>query len=204
MNIPFFRRPPEEAEKHFKEALRCRNRNRKDFDLGLAIWHFKQAIGLKPNNPLFHCHLGQAYVASPLLAITRRINAGFRLRDSASLAIAELKEAIRLKPDYSEAYMALGEAYMYLGEKEKALRAFQAVIDLPVSQRLRVYAERETRQLEEGISKQPRPDEAKKHLEQAVAYRDQDKRRLAQKELDKALKLAPDWHWLYDSLCKVG
>jgi len=204
MNISFFRRPSDEAEKHYKEALRHRNRKRKDFDLGLSIWHFKQAIGLKPNNPVFHCHLGQAFVAAPLLAITHRINAGFRLRDSAELAIAELKEAIRLKPDYCEAYMILGEAYMYLGENDKALRSFQAVIELPDSQKLRVYAEQETRQLEEGISKQPQPEVAKKHLEQAVVYRDQGKCRLAQKGLDKALKLAPDWHWLYDNLCRVG
>ncbi len=202
--MPIFRRPIDDADKHYKEALRYRDRKRKEFDLGLSIWHFKQAIGLKPNNPVFHCHLGQAYIAAPLLAVTRRVNAGFRLRDSADLAIAELKEAIRLKPNYSEAYMILGEAYMYQGEKGKALQAFQAVLDLRDSQRLCAYAERETRQVEEGLSKQPQPEEAKRQLEQAVIYRDQGKRRLAQKGLDKALKLAPDWHWLYDNLCRVG
>jgi len=202
--MAFFRRSIDKAEMHYKEALRYRDRKKKEFDLGLSIWHFKQAIGLEPHNPVFHCHLGQAYVAAPLLAVTRRVNAGFRLRDSAKLAIAELKEAIRLKPDYSEAYMILGEAYMYQGEKEKALQAFQTVLDLPDSQRLLVYAEREKRQLEEGISQQPQPEEAKRQLEQAVIYRDQGKLRQAQKGLDKALKVAPDWHWLYDNLCRVG
>src|SRR4030043_2260195 len=116
----FFKQAPDEAEKHYREALRYRNRKRKEFDLGLSIWHFKQAIGLEPNNPVFHCHLGRAYTAAPLLAVTCRVNAGFRLSDSAKLAVAELKEAIRLKPDYSEAYMILGEAYMYQGEKERS------------------------------------------------------------------------------------
>lgn len=30
------------------------------------------------------------------------------------------------------------------------------------------------------------------------------KYRQAEKELDKALKLAPDWPWLYHNLCRLG
>ena len=200
----FFKRPLNEAEKHYREALRHRDRKRKEFDLGLSLWHFRQAIMLEPNNPVFHCQLGRAYIATPLLAVTRRVNAGFRLSQSAELGIVELKEALRLKPDYPEAYIILGEAYMYLGEKEKALQAFQAVLDLPGSQRLRLHAERESRQVEQGISQNPQPEEARGHLEQAVVYRDRGKNRQAEKELDKALKLAPDWPWLYDTLCRLG
>jgi tetratricopeptide (TPR) repeat protein len=202
--MPFFKRPPNEAEKHYREALHYRDRKRKEFDLGLSLWHFKQAIMLEPNNPVFYCGLGRAYVAAPLLALTRGINAGFRLSQSAELGIVELKEALRLKPDYGEAYIMLGEAYMYIGEKEKALQAFQAVLDLPGSQRLRLYAERESQQVEQGISKESQPDQARRHLEQAVIYRDRGKYRQAEKELDKALKLAPDWPWLYDNLCRLG
>jgi Tfp pilus assembly protein PilF len=116
----------------------------------------------------------------------------------------ELKEALRLKPNYPEAYIILGEAYMYLGEREKALQAFQAVLDLPSSQRLCLYAKRESQQVEQGISQNPQPDEARRRLEQATVYRDQGKHRQAEKELDKALKLAPDWPWLYDNLCRLG
>jgi tetratricopeptide (TPR) repeat protein len=200
----FFKRPPNEAEKHYQEALRHRDRKKKEFDLGLCLWHFRQAIMLEPNNPVFHCQLGRAYVAIPLLAVSRRVNAGFRLRQSAELGIVELKEALRLKPDYREAYIILGEAYMYMGEKEKALQAFQAVLDLPGNQRLRLYAERESEQVEQGISKDPQPEEARRHLEQATIYRDQGKYRQAERELDKALKVAPDWPWLYDNLCRLG
>jgi tetratricopeptide (TPR) repeat protein len=200
----FFKRPLNEAEKHYQEALRHRDRKRKEFDLGLCLWHFRQAIMLEPNNPVFHCQLGRAYIATPLLAVSRRVNAGFRLSQSAELGIVELKEALRLKPDYPEAYIILGEAYMYLGEKEKALQAFQAVLDLPGSQRLHLYAERESQQVEQGISKDPQPEEARRHLEQATIYRDQGKYRQAERELDKSLKLAPDWSWLYDNLCRLG
>lgn len=143
-------------------------------------------------------------MAAPLLAVTRGVNAGFRLSESVELAIAELKEALRLKPNYAEAFLVLGEAYMYLGEKEKALQAFEAVLDLDCSRRLRVHAEIESDQVEEGISKEPQPEEAREHLEQAVAYRDQGKYRLAERQLDKAIKLAPDWAWLYQNLCEVG
>jgi tetratricopeptide (TPR) repeat protein len=202
--VLFFKRPPDEAEKHHREALRYRDRKRKEFDLGLSLWHFKQAIMLEPNNPVFHCQLGRAYVAAPLLAVTRGVDAGFRLSQSAEMGMVELKEALRLKPNYPEAYIILGEAYMYLGEKEKALQAFQAVLDLSGSQRLHSYAERESQQAEQGISQNPQPEEARRHLEQAVGYRDRGKYRQAEKELDKALKLAPDWPWLYDNLCRLG
>jgi len=46
--------------------------------------------------------------------------------------------------------------------------------------------------------------EAREHLERAVAYRDQGKYRLAERQLNKAIKLAPDWAWLYQNLCEVG
>lgn len=200
----FFKRHPSKAEKHYREALRYRDRKRKEFDFRQSIWHFKQAIKLEPNNPVFHCDLGRAYTAAPLLAITRGVNAGFRLSNSAELAIDELKEAIRLKPNYPKAYLILGEAYMYLGEKERALQAFQAVQNLPDSKMLHSYADRESRQVEQGISKQPQPMEAREHLKQAVMYRDQGKHRQAEKELNMTIKLAPDWHWMYDNLCKVG
>jgi len=206
--MSFFRRllgrPLDEAESHYRNALRFRDRKSKDYNFQLSIWHFKQAIHLEPSNPVFHYYLGRAYAAAPLLAISRGANAGFRLSDSAGLAIAELKEAIRLRPNYPEAFVILGEAYMYLGEKEKALQAFQTVQQLSKNKLLCSYVERESQQVEQGISKEPQPAESRRHLEQAVIYRDLGKHRQAHKELDKAIKLAPDWPWLYDNLCKVG
>lgn len=199
----FFGRPVTEAEKHYREALRCRRRD-KAFNLGLAVWHLKQAIELQPGNPLLHFELGRAYVAVPLLAVTRRLDGSFKVSESADMAIAEAKEALRLKPDYAEAYLILGEAYMYLGEAEKASEAFGAVFQLSRNQRLRFYAQRESRQMEQGLGKKPQPEEARRCLEQAVTYRDQGEYRRAEKKLDKALKLAPDWPWMYHTLCSLG
>ncbi|MFC1925600.1 tetratricopeptide repeat protein [Chloroflexota bacterium] len=224
--MSFFRRSRDEAEEHHKKALRHRDLKRKECNLGQAIWHLEQAIQLKPNNPLFHYHLGRIYADAPMLAVIRDIDVSFRLRDSAELAIAELKEAIRLKPPYHEAYMVLGDVYMYLGEKEKAQLAFQAVLELVENMYLgerekahqayqavldvvgnrwpQSYMELKSRQMEQGLSSNPQPDEARKHLEQAAMYRSQGKYKEAEKELDKAFAFAPDWHWMYDNLCIVA
>ncbi|OGO03911.1 MAG: hypothetical protein A2Y91_06560 [Chloroflexi bacterium RBG_13_54_8] len=202
----FFRRPKveSEAERHYREALRYRDRKKREFDYGLCLWHFKQALKYEPHNPVFHCDLGRAYAAAPLLAVTRGIDSKLKLRESATLAIAEAKEALRIKPDYAEAYLILGEAHMYLGEKEKALQAFEAVLDLGCRRALRAYAEVESSQVQDGVSKRPDPDKAREHLERAVAYRNQGKYRLAEGELNRALKHAPDWPWVYRALCELA
>ncbi len=202
--LTFFRRPASEAQSQYRQALRYRDRRKKAFNFGQAIWHFQQAISLEPDNPVFHCQLGRAYAAAPLLAVTRGVHNGFKLSESADQAIAESKEALRLKPDYAEAYMVLGEGYMYLGEVEKALQAFGAVADLHPGARLEVLAEVESSQVEGGICDHPQPDTARQHLQWAVAYRDRGKYRRAERELDKALKIAPDWPWLYHNLCRLA
>ena len=199
----FLGRPVTEAEKHQSEALRYRRRD-KAFNLGLAVWHLKQAIELEPGNPLLHFELGRAYTAVPLLAVTRPLDGSFKISESLEMAIAEAKEALRLKPDYAEAYLILGEAYMYLGETEKASEAFAAVFQLSRDQRLRYHAQRESKQIEHGLGKKPQPEEARKCLEQAVAYRDRGAYRRAERKLDKALKLAPNWPWMYHTLCSLG
>jgi len=198
------RKPLSEADRLYKEALRYRNRKRKDFDLRLAIWHFKEALRYEPANPVFHCQLGKSYAAAPLLAVTRGFNGKFKLSESASMAVEELKEAIRLKPDYAEAHLVLGEAYMYLGKDNKAIKAFDAVMELRCSRKMYVHAEVERKQVEEGISKDPHPEEARSHLEEAVEYRDRRNYRMAGRELNRAIKASPDWPWLYRNLCELG
>ena len=203
--MPFFKRkPPSEAEQYYRQALRYRDPEKKEFNLRLAIENLQKAIIYEPSNPLFHYELGRAYAGSPLLAITRGANAGFKLSNSAILAIDRLKEALRLKPDYAQAFLVLGEAHMYLGEKEEALKAFQSVLDLSKNRMLRTFAERESLHVEEGISADPKPEQSRDYIKQAVAYRDKGKYRQAEKELVRALKLAPDWHWVYRNLCELG
>ncbi len=200
----FGKNPLGEADKHYQVALRHRDRKKKEFDFGLALWHFRQAIALEPNNPVYHYQLAKAYAAAPLLSVTRGIGSSLTLESAANLAISEAKEALRLKPDYAEAFLILGEAYMYLGDKEKALKAFEVVPELSGSTELTVHSERESQQVEKGLSPKPDPAKARKHLEQAVVNTKKKKYRAAEKELNRAIRLAPDWSWLYHTVCELG
>lgn len=200
----FGKRPASEAEKHYLEALRFRDRKNRQFDFGQSLWHFRQAIALEPNNPVFHCHLAKAYVAAPLLGVTRGIGSSLDLKRSADMAVAEAREALQLQPDYAEACLILGEAYMYLGEKDKALQFFDAVMDISSRGYLAAHAERERRQVERGISLNPNPAQALRHIQQAVMNMRNRKYRSAERELNKAIRLAPDWSWLYHSVCEFG
>lgn len=202
--VLFNKKPLDGAEEHYQAALRHRDRKKKEFDFGLSLWHFRQAIGLEPNNPTYHCQLAKAYAAAPLLAVSRGIGGSVKLRDAANLAVSEAKEAIRLKPDYAEAFLILGEAYMYLGDKDKALKAFEVVPELCSSGQLTLHAEKESEQVEKGISRRPDPVRAKKHLEQAIMNVRKKKYRGAEKELNKAIRLAPDWSWLYHTVCELS
>jgi tetratricopeptide (TPR) repeat protein len=200
----FGKAPLDEAEQNYREAMRYRNRKKKEFNFDLAVYHFEEAIRLQPYNPIYHCRLGGLYVGAPLLAITRGLDWSGRLSEILPLAIAELEEAIRLKPDYPEAHLVLGEAYMYLGQKAKAIKSFRAVLDLTKDGVLRDHAEREMLHVEQGISSESQPDKAREHIERAIAHRDRGKHRQAEKELDCALKLAPDWVWVYRTACELG
>lgn len=200
----FSKKPASEAGKYHLEALRSRDRKNRQFDFGRSLWYFRQAISLEPHNPVFRCHLAKAYVAAPLLSVTRGIGSSLDLKKAADLAVVEAKEALRLQPDYAEASLILGEAYMYLGEKEKALQAFAAVLELCSRGELAVYAERESRQVENGISCNPDPAEALRHIQEAVVNMRKGNYRSAERELNKAIRLAPDWSWLYHSVCEFG
>ncbi len=203
----FCRLSQDEAEKCFQQGKRHRNRKNKEFNLALAIHNFKEAIKLNPNNPKYHSELGRAYIAAPLLAISHGVS-GIKLRDCLSLGIEELKEVLRLDPNCSEAYLVLGEAYRYLGEIEKAREAFQTVLKIPAisligDRLLKSYAKRELKQLEAGTNTQSQPEVAQEHLERAILYRDEKKYHLAELELAQALRLAPSWSWLYQTICKL-
>lgn len=200
----FFRRPRSEAEQHYLEALRCRDRKNKKFDLRLAIWHLKQASSLEPANPLFPLQLSRAYAAAPLFAVTRGLNGACKLDEAITLAITEAKNALRLKPNYAEAFVVLGEAYMYLGENDNALNAFDSALEVAYQGAVKAHAEIERRQVEGGLSKKPDPDRARVCLEKAVTCRNQGRFGAADRELDRALRLSPDWRWLYTNIRQVA
>jgi len=61
-----------------------------------AIQAFEKAIALDPTNPTIQYNLGAAY----------------ERKDNLEKAISHFREAIKLKPDFGEAYLALGNGYL--------------------------------------------------------------------------------------------
>jgi len=208
--MQLFRRvPPDEAENHFRRGLYYRNRRSKEFDFDLAVEHFKEAIRLNPEIGRYHAELGKAYVAAPLLVVTHGIGNGLSLEKSLDLAVNELNQALQCDLTQIETYLVLGEAYMYMGKKQKAIDAFQLAARMPSISFidglfLKSYARRRLKYLEQGMLKQPQPKIAQECIEQAISYRNEGKYHLAEKELMQAFKLAPDWAWLYQTICKLG
>lgn len=206
--MQLFKRPPrDESEEYFERGRRYRDRKNKEFNFALAVDFFKEAIKLNPDNSRYHGELGRTYVAAPLLAVTHGIG-GVKVKECLFLGIEELKEALRLDHEYTEAYLVLGEAYRYLGENEKAVQAFKAVLQMPdVSfvgdTVIKSYAKKELKQLEQNENRQCQPDVAQQHLERAMLYRDEKKYRRAEMELGQALRLAPSWSWLYQTICNL-
>lgn len=216
--IQLFRRvPQDEAEKHFRQGLHYRNRGNKEFNFDMAIENFREAIKLNSEISKYHTELGKAYVAAPLLAATRGIGDGLVLNQSLSSAVDELKKALQFDSSQAETHLVLGEAYMYMGEKQKAADAFHAAINtpsfsfsllFPVSlldgMLLKSYAKRRLKHLEQGTGKQSQPTVAKELIRRAIAYRDEGNYRMSEKELMEAFKLAPDWAWLYKTICQLA
>ena len=216
--MQLFQRPPmSQDEGHFKAGLRHRDRNKKEFDLGLAVEHFNEAIRLNPEIGSYYAELGKAYVAAPLLAITRGISDGFKLDECIDLAIEALDKALELDASQTETYLVIGEAYLYKGNVSKAEAALRFAANIssvsvspfsPLSfidgRLFKSYAARRLKALQEGGGEKPDSDLAEEHLRQAMSYRDEGKYRLADKQLLQAFRLAPDWEWLYKTICKLA
>ena len=74
-----------------------------------AIQAFEKVIALDPSNPTVHYNLGVAY----------------ERKDAADKAQAQFQEAVKLKPDFGEAYLALGN--LYLSQKKFDAPAMEAL-----------------------------------------------------------------------------
>jgi len=128
--MPLFKKP-DEAEQHFNEGKRYAEPGKKEFDLNLAVQELKQAIMLKPEEPKYHAELGAVYMRVPELAVTHRIDVGFRLAESANLALSAFDKVIELcegNPSHFHEYWKYCYeswersvyAYLCLEQKEKA------------------------------------------------------------------------------------
>jgi type IV pilus assembly protein PilF len=82
-------------------------------DSNLAIDLLLKAEKEDPENPEIHYNLGIAYYLG---------------KDLVDEAEQQFKEAIRLKPDYSEAYNYLGRIYLYRGQTDAAIQCFQKAL----------------------------------------------------------------------------
>lgn len=201
-SLLFFR--ADEAEKLVKEAFRHRGPYKPDYDLALTIQYMKEAIRLRPEREKYHHLLGWIYSNLPYDAVTYGINVDLDLSESANLAIAEFKEAIKLKPNEPVLYAALAVSYMDLGEKEKAEEAIGKVMEIRGGVRYRRLVNQLTQELTEGMSPNPNPGEARRYIGRAISYRDMGNFREAEKEMEMAFKLAPNRVWLYRTLCELG
>jgi len=77
-----------------------------------AVTELREASRLSGGNPVIHYELGSLYMKAGKLYE----------------AVGEFRAAIEMKPDFVEAYNALGIAYAGLGENSLALDAFESVL----------------------------------------------------------------------------
>lgn len=205
----------DDAEKHFNQGLQYRDRKSPEFDFALALEHFEEAVRLDPETGKYHEELGRAYVAAPILAITRGISNKVPLSECVERGVIELTRALVFDSSHTEIHLVLGEAHMYLGKKQKAIENFKAAIasssfyfsifspfSFIDSWLLKSYARRRIKNLENPKGRLPQPGVAQKHIERATVYRDEGRYDLAEKELMQAYNYAPDWAWIYKVICK--
>lgn len=266
----------DEAEELFAQAKRLKVAGLGGFDLNLAIHELKELTSLKPNDPHYHSVLGDAYLEAPEVAVPYGVNVGFRLTDSARLALSESEEAVRLyerdpslcpEDDCWWAYYGVLDQIIYahlcLGAKEKAKDRMRSMLNISS-----FYVLKEPKRVElpgghveviiDGLAKQvgelgklvpdkgyaPGPfafaddyvsyteflksgdlaslvkeiaeeikrlkpvlhqrDEARRHIEKAVIYRNLEKYEDAAGELQEARQFAPSVTWWYETLCELG
>jgi tetratricopeptide (TPR) repeat protein len=122
--------PNDTATWHFKQARSYMNYRSNKFDLRLAIDHLKEAISIMPQNPHYHCMLGQAFLLAPSFAVVRGDDGGLSLSRCVELAVKEFEKSIRTDPNYVMAYYYLAVSQEYLGQKEKAKEKCRAALKL--------------------------------------------------------------------------
>lgn len=188
---------PEEAIKHFTEALRIKpDYDKAHLNLGVvlasqgkldeAIEHFNEALRINPGSAEAYCNLGSALNAQGKLgeAVVSymealRINPNLaevhynlgiifiRLR-SFDKAAVHLSEALRIKPDFTNALNKLGYALISQGKLDEAVSEYRKFL-----QRL--------------------PDSAETHNNLGIALAIQGKFNQAIEHFTEAIRLKPDF-----------
>ncbi len=189
----------DEAEQEFQKAAQLRNPERKGFDLQLAFQHLKRAIALKPNETRYHAELGFTYLLALDLALRYGVKPGFKLSQSAELALAALKEALRRKPDYSAAAVNLVLSHLYLGQKKEAWDVARSIKDSKANQFATKLVQMQTKAGQDKVG------ETKRRFKQALDYMSMGRERQAKKEFEQAYTiLSRDLAEAYRVICDMA
>lgn len=129
-----------------------------------ALEQFLKALEIYPDDPILHYDLALTY----------------DMKGDLDKAEYHLKKAIKLKPDYSNAYNYLGFVYFRQGRVNEAIEAYNKALDNLL------YLN---------------PQDA--HLNLGVAYLSLKQYQKAKVHLEEAIRLVPDFAAAYHSLGKV-
>ena len=157
------------TDRAFREKQARAYRDRGERYLGVnqpskALEQFRQALKIYPDAPHLHYDLALTYDMKGMLDKTEY----------------HLKEAIRLKPDYSDAYNYLGFIYFGRGKDEEAIQYYHKALENELYMN---------------------PQDAHNNL--GLIYLRQKKYRKAVLHLEEAVRVVPDFAAAYNNLGKA-
>jgi tetratricopeptide (TPR) repeat protein/serine/threonine protein kinase len=173
---------PDDPLAHFAIGIVLRDRGRLDD----AMVEYRAAIRLLKDHPALPFGFGPrpwqisdpAAIPAPGWPAAPHFDLGLALWQKGRFdeALAEYREAVRIKPDYAEARLALGNALKDTGRTDDALAEYRAVLRL-------------------------RPDHAEAHYDLGSTLRTQGRLDDALAELRQAVRLKPDYA---EAHCNLG
>ena len=157
------------TDRAFREKQARAYRDRGERYLGVnqpskALEQFREALKIYPDDPHLHYDLALTYDMKGMLDKTEY----------------HLKEAIRLKPDYSDAYNYLGFIYFGRGKDEEAIQYYHKALENELYMN---------------------PQDAHNNL--GLIYLHQKKYRKAVLHLEEAVRVVPDFAAAYNNLGKA-
>jgi hypothetical protein len=127
------------GEQYFKEAGEAMGAE--EYERAIGLLHATILCGYRPAESLYQfarAHL--EIVSHRTTSLSPRECRGEDIRHHLTAAINGLTRAIKLEPDFKDAYIFLGIAYALFGDKDSAFRQKTALEDLdsPAADKLRL------------------------------------------------------------------